>query len=258
MHVTWLDSNSWLIELGGKRILLDPWLVGDLVFGGAPWLFRGTHPQPVPVPEDVDVILLSQGLEDHAHPATLAHLNHDWLVVGSPNAASVVQKMGYSQVVALSHGETYCLDDRLEIRAVPGSPIGPTLVENGYILKDLQTGRSLYYEPHGFHSETLKDFAPVDVAITPMMNLELPLLGPIIKGRDSALRAAEWLTPQVMLPTAAAGQVQYEGLLVSFLRAVGNTDEVRAGLRDRHLTTQVIEPQPGDRLELQLQTQPTV
>jgi len=40
MYLTWLDSNSWLIELAGKRILLDPWLVGDLTFGNLTWLFR--------------------------------------------------------------------------------------------------------------------------------------------------------------------------------------------------------------------------
>jgi L-ascorbate metabolism protein UlaG (beta-lactamase superfamily) len=255
MHVTWLDSNSWLIELGGKQILLDPWLVGDLTFGGATWLFRGVHPQPMPIPETVDVVLLSQGLPDHAHPPTLEALNHDWQVVGSPNAASVVQGMGYTQVVALSHGETYRLGESLEIRAVPGSPVGPTLVENGYILTDLTTGRSLYYEPHGFHSDTLATYAPVDVVITPMINLELPLIGPIIKGRESALRAADLLKPQVMMPTAAAGRVQYEGLLVSVLKAVGNTDEIRASLSDRALTTQVIEPVPGERLEVCLATQ---
>ena len=32
MYLTWLDSNSWLIEMGGKRVLLDPWLVGSLIF----------------------------------------------------------------------------------------------------------------------------------------------------------------------------------------------------------------------------------
>ena len=41
MQLTYLDSNSWLMEISGKRILLDPWLVGDLVFGNLPWLFKG-------------------------------------------------------------------------------------------------------------------------------------------------------------------------------------------------------------------------
>jgi L-ascorbate metabolism protein UlaG (beta-lactamase superfamily) len=46
MEATWLDSNSWLIELGGRRMLIDPWLVGELVFGQQAWLFKGEHPQP--------------------------------------------------------------------------------------------------------------------------------------------------------------------------------------------------------------------
>jgi len=252
MHLTWLDSNSWLIEVGETRILLDPWLQGDLVFGGAGWLFRGSRPKPLATPDAIDVILLSQGLEDHAHPETLKHLDASIPVVSSPNAASVVESFGFTSITALAHGETYCLNDRLEIRALPGSPIGPTLVENAYILKDLETGRSLYYEPHGFHSDSIQAYAPVDVVVTPMINLELPLIGPIIKGRDSALKAAEWLKPQVMLPTAAAGEVQYEGLLLSLLRATGAVDDIRAGLRDRQLSTQIIEPTVGDRIELPL------
>jgi L-ascorbate metabolism protein UlaG (beta-lactamase superfamily) len=38
MNLTYFDSNSWLIEIDGKRILLDPWLVGDLTFGSLTWL----------------------------------------------------------------------------------------------------------------------------------------------------------------------------------------------------------------------------
>ncbi|MGD1912253.1 MAG: MBL fold metallo-hydrolase, partial [Rivularia sp. (in: cyanobacteria)] len=28
MYLTYLDSNSWLLEIGGQNILIDPWLVG--------------------------------------------------------------------------------------------------------------------------------------------------------------------------------------------------------------------------------------
>ena len=42
MQLTWLDSNSWLIEIAEKRILLDPWIKGNLVFGNLNWLFKGT------------------------------------------------------------------------------------------------------------------------------------------------------------------------------------------------------------------------
>ncbi|MGL6282525.1 MAG: MBL fold metallo-hydrolase, partial [Microcoleaceae cyanobacterium] len=38
MYLTWLDSNSWLIEIADRKLLIDPWLVGPLVFGNFTWL----------------------------------------------------------------------------------------------------------------------------------------------------------------------------------------------------------------------------
>ncbi|NEP89657.1 MAG: MBL fold metallo-hydrolase [Okeania sp. SIO2C2] len=253
MHLTWLDSNSWLIEIGGKQLLLDPWLVGPLVFGNLPWLFKGERRTPRAIPEKIDLIVLSQGLEDHAHPQTLKQLDKNIPVVASPTAAKVVQELGYSQIVTLAHGETYSFDNSIEIRAVPGSLVGPTLVENGYIFKDLSTDNTIYYEPHGSHSEKIKEFAPINVVITPIINLNLPLVGPIIKGNESALQVAQWLKPQVMLPTAAGGDIDFQGLLISLLKADGSVEETQLQLTKNNLETKVIEAQPGERFELQLE-----
>jgi len=252
MYFTWLDSNSWLVEIGGQRILIDPWLVGSLVFGGMDWLFKGYRSQERSIPENIDLILLSQGLEDHAHPPTLKQLDRNIPVVASPNATKVVQGLGYTQVTALAHGETFTLNPNLEIKALPGSPIGPTLVENAYLLKELPRGFSVYYEPHGYHSPSLKEAAPVDVVITPLIELGLPLLGAIIKGSKSALELAKWVQPQVMMSTAAGGDVVFEGLLMSLLKTSGNALEMRSLLEKNHLTTQVIEPTPGKRFEVPL------
>jgi L-ascorbate metabolism protein UlaG (beta-lactamase superfamily) len=252
MYVTWLDSNSWLLEMGGQRILVDPWLVGSLVFGNLPWLFKGDRPQPRAIPDAIDLILLTQGLEDHAHPPTLKVLDHTIPVVGSANAAKVVTELGYQRVTALPHGETYRLGDRLEIQSVPGSPIGPTLVENGYILRELDTGFSFYYEPHGFHAPEVRQ-STLDVVMTPVMDIALPLVGAILKGRQNTLELAKQVTPQVILPTAEPGDVEYSGFLISLLKAVGGADELQRMLTEAGLSTQVVAPKPGDRTELTLQ-----
>lgn len=251
MYATWLDSNSWLLEVADQRILLDPWLVGPLVFGNAGWLFRGERLTPRPLPQAVDVILLSQGLEDHAHPETLRALDKSIPVIGSPNAAKVAEALGFKTVTAIEHGQVL-EQSGWSLKAIPGSPIGPTLVENGYILTEHATGLKLFYEPHGFHQAELKSEAPIDAVITPMLDLSIPLLGPIIRGRKSAQELAEWLQPQVMLPTADAGEAQYQGLLISLLKASGGADEVRRGLAAAGKSTQVLEPQVGDRFELPL------
>ncbi|NEP46614.1 MAG: MBL fold metallo-hydrolase [Okeania sp. SIO2H7] len=252
MYLTWLDSNTWLIELANKRVLVDPWLVGPLVFGNLNWLFKGKRRTPRPIPQNIDLIVLSQGLEDHAHPPTLKQLDKNIPVVASPNAAKVVRELGFVQITTLPHGETFILDKAIEIRALPGAPIGPFLQENAYIFKDLATGRSVYYEPHGYPSPRLEEFAPVDAVITPVVSLTLPVLGPLINGADGALKGAKLLQPQVILPTAAGGDVEFEGLLLSLLREKGSVEELKSELEKNNLSTEVMEPKAGDRFRLKL------
>jgi len=204
------------------------------------------------MPESLDLILLSQGLEDHAHPETLKRLDKTIPIVGSPSAAAVAQRLGFSQVTALKHGETFTLD-HLTIQATPGSPLGPMVQENGYLLKDLTSGVKLYYEPHGFHTPTLKENAPIEVAIVPVIDLALPVIGSIIKGTESALKLAQAVQPQVMLPTAAGGDILFDGVLISMLKAIGSPDQFRAKLAENQLQTRVLEPKPGERVKISLQ-----
>lgn len=250
MNLTYLDSNSWLIEIDSQRILLDPWLVGELTFANLTWLFKGKKNNLQPIPENIDLILLSQGLEDHAHPPTLKQLDHNIPVVASVNAAKVVKELGYTQITALQHGENFTLGGKIEIKAVPGSPIGLNLVENGYVIKGLESGKNIYYEPHGYHSDSLKEAAPIDVVITPIINLTLPLLGAVIKGQQTALQLCQWLTPQVILSTAAGGDVNFEGLLISILKTEGTVEDFNALLKQNNLSTKAIDLQSGESLEL--------
>jgi len=251
MNLTYFDSNSWLIEIDGKRILLDPWLVGELTFGNQAWLFEGKKNNPQPIPEDIDLILLSQGLEDHAHPPTLKQLNKNIPVVASPNAAKVVRELGYQNITVLEHQESHQLEG-VKIKAVPGSPIGPTLVENGYIITGLESGKNIYYEPHGYHSDSIKAETDIDVIITPIINLKLPLLGAVIKGQKTALEICQQLHPQIILSTAAGGDIDFKGVINSILSADGTVEEFNRLLEQNNLTTRAIDPQSGETIELSL------
>ena len=252
MYLTYFDANSWLIEIDGIRILLDPWLVGDLTFGNITWFFRGVKQKAHAIPENIDVILLSQGLPDHAHIPTLQKLDHNIPVVASPNAEKVVQKLGYSTITSLAHGESYKIKDQVEIKALKGSPIGPTLIENAYLIKGLESGKTLYYEPHGYHSQEVTSTEAIDVAITPIVNLNLPLIGPFIRGQKYALELCQAIKPQVILSTAAGDDVGYEGLLASILQEEGTVTEFNELLKQKGLSTIAIDPQSGESIELSL------
>ena len=252
MYLTYFDANSWLIEIDGVRILLDPWLVSDLTFGNASWFFKGIKNKAHPIPENIDVILLSQGLPDHAHTPTLQKLDHNIPVVASVNAEKVVQKLGYSTITSLAHGESYTIKEKVEIKAIKGSPIGPTLIENAYIIKGLASGKTLYYEPHGYHSQEIKTTESIDVVITPIVNLNLPLIGPFIRGQKYALELCQEIKPQVILSTAAGDDVSYEGLLAAILQEEGTVAEFNNLLQQKGLSTIAINPQSGESIELSL------
>lgn len=257
MKLIWFDANSWLIEAAGKRILVDPWLVGDLVFGNAPWLVRGFRAEPIALPSDIDLILLSQGLADHAHPKTLEQLDKSIPVFASPDAAKVAESLGYESVSTLSHGDTTVLGsqaDGVKVQTFVGAPVGVTKKENAYVLTFLADGTRLYYEPHGYpDAEHLQGVGSVEVVITPMADITLLGIAPVVVGKDAALRLAQLLTPQVMLPTAEAGKVQYSGIISGALKIAGGASELRSQLAQQGLKSKVIQPNSGEPVVLTLQ-----
>ncbi len=247
MRLTWLDSNTWLWELARQRVLVDPWLVGPLHFGGATWLFEARRRSPRPLPEGIDVILLSQGLPDHAHPPTLqailAQGGSSIPVVSSFGGAQVAAAIGFQEVTVLAPGERWQRGE-LTIQATVGAPTGPTVRENGYLVSSPE-GR-LYYEPHGYPDPQLT--GPVDVAIVPVVNLRLPGVGPVIRGQEVALATVQRLQPQALIPTAAGGDLEVSGWLPRFLQEEGTLAQMQASLAAAGLATQVIPVRPGEPL----------
>ncbi len=254
MQVTWFEANTWLVEWAGLRLLFDPWLVGPLVFGKLEWLFKAERRNPISaLPTDLDAIVITQGLEDHCHPLTLSRLDRQIPVIASPSAAQVVRELGYTQVTVLAHGEKTVLAENLTIHALPGAPVGPTQVENGYLLREHSSGQTLYYEPHGYHQAVLAVVKEVDVVIAPVVDITLPLVGAIIRGNQVALELAQKLHPQVMLSTAL-GDYEASGILLKLVQAKGDITTFQNQLTAAGLTTQVRELPPGQAVELALKT----
>ncbi len=254
MRLTRIDLNSWLFHLGGYTILVDPWLVDPLVFYGQPWLFTAYHntsiaftPETLP---PIDLILISQGVDDHCHRPTLERLDRSIPVVASPTAAKVVRQLGYQQVTAIAHWQDFSLGDTLKITAIPGAELQPGQVENGYLLRDATTNETLYYEPHLFPTNVpVEQLGQVDVAIAPVIGQVIPLLGQVIMGPLQAMRLVETLKPRVFIPTTL-GDVRVEGILPKLIQTVGSVEEFRDRLLASGLPTQLRVPAPGETLEL--------
>ncbi|QNI85676.1 metallo-hydrolase/oxidoreductase [Synechococcus sp. PROS-7-1] len=212
---TYLGANGWCLDVAGFRVLVDPWLFGPLVFPPGPWLLKGEMPTMQPVPECIDLLLLTQGLQDHAHPETLSMLSKDLPVVGSAAAAKVAKRLGFIAVEALNPGES---TERgpLQIRATAGAAV--PAVENGYLLD--WPGGSLYLEPHGVLDSSV-DERPVQTVITPVVDLGLPLVGNFITGASVMPDLISRFQPQQVLASTTGGDVRFTGLISKALEAGG-------------------------------------
>jgi L-ascorbate metabolism protein UlaG (beta-lactamase superfamily) len=253
MKITRLELNSWIIEIAGQTILIDPWLVDPMTFFGSPWLFKATHKPPQNrIPEtlpNVDFILLSQSFDDHCHKPTLEQLDHSIPVVASPAAAKIVRDLGYTQVIPLNTWQKHLGANGLEIMAMPSAPASSG-GENGYLLKD--GVESLYYEPHIFpaHQPIASYVSHLDVAIAPVVGQVFPLIGQVIMGPQEALTMVQTLQPRVVMSTGN-GDVHIEGLLIKGVKSVGSFEKFAALLKESGLPTQFLTPKGGETVVLE-------
>ena len=210
---TYLGANGWLLEIAGLRVLLDPWLSGALVFPPGAWLLKGEMPELMPIPDQLDLLLLTQGLPDHAHPETLQALSKQIPVVASAAASRVVQRLGFETITELRPGDTTTIAG-LKIQATAGAAV--PAVENGYLL-DWPEG-SLYLEPHGVLDPAI-DQRSVDTLITPVVDLGLPMLGAFITGARVMPDLISRFQPKTVLASTTGGDVKFSGIISSLLNS---------------------------------------
>jgi len=208
---TYLGSNGWIIEFKNSRIVIDPWLLGDLVFPPGAWFFKGTLKDDIPIPKNIDLILLTQGLPDHCHIPSLNKFPKNTKVICSKSAFKVLDELNFKSINIIEPGKHLKFNE-INIEATSGAAVPQ--IENGYILET--NDGSFYIEPHGFLDNKLKP-RKLDAVITPTKNLELPMLGPFIKGADVVPRLIKLFNPRYILSSTTGGDAQFSGILNSFI-----------------------------------------
>jgi hypothetical protein len=107
MQIRYIGHACLAVEVGGRRILCDPWWTGPAYTGQ--W-----YPYPVPrlEPEEsrrVDFLYISSGREDHLHLPTLKTITRDAALVipklRDPGLRDFLRTLGFRRVIEIGHGE---------------------------------------------------------------------------------------------------------------------------------------------------------
>ncbi|XP_030552284.1 uncharacterized protein LOC115756587 isoform X2 [Rhodamnia argentea] len=256
--LTYLEGNSWLWDVGGLRLLVDPILVGNLDFG-IPWLYDAAKKflknfQLSDLP-DIDYVLITQSLDDHCHLKTLRPLSEmkpDLRVVATPNAKSFLDPL-FRNVTYLEPGQSCEVEARagpkVRIQATPGPVLGPPWQrpENGYLIS-LPGQLSLYYEPHCVYNKSLLEKEQADIIITPVIKQLLPNFT-LVSGQEDAVQLAKLLQAKYVVPMKN-GDLDGKGFLASIIQAEGTIESFKELLSKEIPDAQVLQPTPGVPLEI--------
>ena len=220
IKATYYGANGWLIELNSIKILIDPWLNGDLTFPPGDWLIKGELIKEIEIPKGIDFLLLTQGQPDHAHPPTLKKISRDIPVICSESACKIVNKIGFTKINKIKPGEIY-KNNNLNIQATSGASV-PN-VENGYIID--QDSDSIYIEPHGFLD---KNIAPrkIDLIITPVIDFSLPFAGKFIKGKTVLPKLLSLFNPSTIMASTTGGEIKFTGIINNLIKVDGSVEDV--------------------------------
>jgi L-ascorbate metabolism protein UlaG (beta-lactamase superfamily) len=238
---TYYGANGWLIELDQTRILIDPWLNGNLTFPPGDWLIKGELSKQIDIPKEIDYILLTQGQPDHAHPPTLHKIDKGITVIASEAASNVVRQIGFTKINSLKPGETF-KDGRINIQATSGASV-PN-IENGYIIDSGDD--SIYIEPHGFLDKKIKP-RNIDLVITPVLDFSLPIAGKFIKGKTVLPELLKLFKPKLILASTTGGDITFTGIINNLIKVDGSVEDISLF---KDTSTNFINPEPLKKYEI--------
>jgi L-ascorbate metabolism protein UlaG (beta-lactamase superfamily) len=195
VELQFIGHATVLIDLGGVRVLTDPFLRQRL----GPLERHGPVPEPHAL-ADVDVVVISHGHHDHLDRPSLRALGNGPLVVVPRGLGRSVRRATGGEVVELSTGERTEIGG-LTISAVPArhwvSPGAPRGTPVGY---ELDAGGRVYFAGDTGPFPGIRDIvAAADVALLPVWTWG-PHLGPGHLGPRAAAEVLAGAGPTVAVP----------------------------------------------------------
>jgi len=195
--VRYVGHATVLLELGGLRILTDPFLRDRL----GPLRRHGPTPLPAAL-GPIDVIVVSHAHPDHFDRASLKAVAGDPLVIVPRGLGGAVRRSGLRarEVVA---GETVAIAPGWTVLAVPArhwrSPAAPRAASIGYLIEG--PGRSgIYFAGDTARFAAMAELADrVDIALLPVGSWG-PHLSPGHLSPRSAAEAARDLRARFAVP----------------------------------------------------------
>ncbi|MEZ0274675.1 MAG: MBL fold metallo-hydrolase [Roseimicrobium sp.] len=202
--VTWLGHAGFLLQVGGKNILVDP--VWALWLGP---IKRVSHPSLVArsLPY-IDLVLITHAHFDHLHLPSLRSIAAGQPIIVPEGVGSIVKHCAFSRVIEMHYWQTLRVDN-LDITFTPTKHWGARFIHDtyrkfgGYLITERKSGQTIFHCGDSSLFDGFQDIAkrsPVDIALMPIGAYEPPSGRPVHMNPEEALEAADMLSARHIVP----------------------------------------------------------
>jgi L-ascorbate metabolism protein UlaG (beta-lactamase superfamily) len=190
MRIAMIGHSSVLIEIGGLRILTDPFfgLRGNLIY---------SRPNPPSCRRedliDVDLVLVSHNHFDHTDGAFFRALPPATPVIAPSKTSWMTRLKGGRNVIGISSWQQKSFGD-VTVTAVPA---WHSTITHGFVIE--AKGKRIYFAADTYYGRFMERVArelKPDVVLMPVTTFRIPLT----MGERGALAAARTLAPRVIIP----------------------------------------------------------
>ena len=197
-------DNTWLLEMEGLRILVDPWLEGEEIdyFSWFNTQWHRTKPISYELLPEYDVILITQKYPDHFHPQTLLKLQPKKIIAPISIEKRLKALLPQAEIISMHLQTDEIVINSVEIKWYPTSrKIDP--IYDAFMITD--KNESLFLATHGYFigKQKITNKKPLKLLISPFNYFQLPfyLGGTVSPGIEGLQHLTENLHPQHIVAT---------------------------------------------------------
>ncbi len=240
------DYQSWLVETGSTRVLIDPWLTSQLSLPPGPWMFCREHAE-APAREALalrrpDLLIITAHFGDHLIPESLRRLDAATPTITTRAGARMLRRLGFTDVTVATEGHHFPIGAGAELRILaPGFPYR----HNSLGLLFSEGAHRLYLETHVTppRPDPALDEG-VDLLVADLESVRLFGV-PITIGAHRVLETLRQVPTRAFMPTGVE-PARATGLLRHLLRIRGDWRSFPAQLAAAGLQVPMLAPAVGE------------
>jgi L-ascorbate metabolism protein UlaG (beta-lactamase superfamily) len=238
------DYQAWRVDVGGLRVLIDPWLTTELTYAFGLATRRRSF-APAESDRHADLLILTAHFGDHLHPPSLALLPKTLPAWSTVAGCRRLEALGFARAQVATPGQAVVLGPGASLTFVsPGFPFSKSAL--GLVFEE--DGKRAYLEAHVTTEQRLGQVGQVDLLVSTAESVRLFGVQLSMDARRAA-RMAVAAGARIVAPTGLHPHAT-KGLLPSLLSIRSEPDALQRELERSGSQARARWLQPGEAIEL--------